>query len=126
MAPLIEALDAEHPGVEVERIDAAADPRRARALGVLGTPTLIGLIGGSEVTRITGRRGRAELEALFAGLDAGTLPGRSRKPSTESLLRAGAGALVAGIGAVTGPAWPLVAVGAVLGVYGLSGMIGRR
>jgi hypothetical protein len=126
MAPLIDTVATEHRGVEVERIDAAADPDCARSLGVVGTPTLTGQIEGSEVTRVTGRRGRAELEALFAGLEAGAVPGRTRRPSTEVAVRAGAGALIAGIGAVTGPAWVLVAAGAALAVYGLSGMIGRR
>jgi hypothetical protein len=126
MAPLIDAVAAEHPGVEVERIDAAAEPERARSLGILGTPTLIGVVDDAEVARARGRRSRRELETLFAGLEAGTAPGRGRTPAAEIVVRVTAGALVAGIGAVTGPAWPLVAVGGLLIGYGLAGTMRRR
>lgn len=126
MAPLIDAVAAEHPGVEIERIDATADLERARSLGVLGTPTLIGFVDGSEVARARGRRGRRELESLFAGLEAGTVPVRAPGSPSEVAVGVGAGALVAGIGVLAGPAWPLVIVGALIVGYGLAGTMRKR
>lgn len=118
MQPDLHAVAADHPGVDLVVVDVGTDPTWARERGILGTPTLIGLRDGSEVFRHTGRRGRTELESLFAAVE-----GRVDPPGVgrfDRTLRVGAGLVLTALGIAMGPAWPLVAVGiAVLVVGGL-------
>ena len=123
MAPLAEAVAAAHPDVVFERVDVSAGDSTAADLRVMATPTLIGFAGGAEVGRVTGRRGRDDIEELFAAARTGARPRRSR---TEAVLRAGAGALLVLIGILSGPAWPLLGLGAALSGYGLIGLLPRR
>lgn len=123
MAPDLDAAAAAHPGVVVERLDAWVDPEGARLLGVRGTPTLVGYRDGIEVVRSTGRSSREALDRMFGEL-AGDDDVSALGPSaTDVKLRSGAGVALVTVGAATGPAWPLVAAGAALVVYGLAGLV---
>lgn len=126
MAPIVEAVAADHAWVALERVDARESPESARGLGVWATPTLIGYAGQTEIGRIVGRRSRAEVARLFEAAGAGGsqvgVPARS-----ESVLRLVAAAVVGAIGLAAGPSWLLLSVAFAIGVYGLRGLIrGRR
>jgi thioredoxin 1 len=125
MAPLVEGVAAAHPDVLFERVDVSSQTATARALRVTATPTLIGFAGDAEVARLAGRRGRHEIERLFAATASGTRP-PPRTSGFETALRAAAGALLVALGVLAGPSWPLVAVGAGVGGYGLAGHILSR
>lgn len=104
------------------RVNATDDPESARALRVLGAPTLIGVKAGMEVFRVTGRRNATELRALFAAVAKGGQP--SRISSQDVGLRLAAGLVLLAIGLVAGPVWPLVVIGSgvvAFGVYPLAG-----
>jgi hypothetical protein len=124
MAPLVEAVAADHPSVRFERIDVSAEAATTRELGVMATPTLIGFAGDAEVARVIGRRERDEIEEFFAATGSGTPPPRASRTDVE--LRVGAGALVVTLGLLAGPSWPLLGFGAALGGYGLAGYRSRR
>jgi len=124
MAPLVETVAAAHPGLLLQRVDVSTDPTRARELRVMATPTLIGLVGDSEVGRLTGRRGREDLEDFFAATESGIHP-PSRASRTEAALQIAAGALLVVLGVLAGPSWPLLGLGTVLSGYGLLGLLLR-
>ena len=124
MAPVVDSVAAAHPDVLFERVDVSGRGPLAEALGVMATPTLIGFNGDIEVGRVTGRRGRDEIERFFTATESGSRPSRTSR--TEVTLRVGTGILLAALGALAGPSWPLVSIGAGLGGYGLLGLIPRR
>jgi thiol-disulfide isomerase/thioredoxin len=101
--------------VDLLRVNASDRPESARALRVLGTPTLIGVSGGTEVFRVTGRRSPTELRGLFAAAAGGGRPPRTANP--DVILRLAAGFVLLGLGLLSGPVWPLLAIGT--GVVGL-------
>ena len=78
MQPDLDAVAEEYQArVDLVVINAAEEPERAAALGILGTPTLIAMRNGGEVARFTGRRSRSELEDLFEAVadgEAETIP----------------------------------------------------
>jgi hypothetical protein len=115
MEPDLSQTAAKHQmSVELIRLDISTKPDAAQALGVRGTPTLIGLADGEEIFRHTGRLRLPELENLFSSLSGGDAPrARSR---TDLVIRVSAGAALTTIGLVTGPSWPLVIIG--FGVLG--------
>lgn len=113
MTPHLEEAALRYAGdVDLLMIDASRNPGIIRELGVLGTPTLIGVRNGSEVFRTTGRRGPTELGALFDSLAKPQNPPAGRGASRVDLsLRAIAGAALIAAGIVAGPAWALLAIG---------------
>jgi thioredoxin-like negative regulator of GroEL len=115
MKPDLDAVAEQHSGmVDLVLLDATEQPAMVAGLNVRGTPTLIAVKDGAEIARFTGRRSRSELTELFtavAGGDAGTLERTSR---SDRVVWATAGVLLAGVGFLTGPAWPLVVFGAAL------------
>ncbi len=116
MGPVIETVAISHPAVDFRVIDVSADPDAAAALGVKGTPTLIGYANGEELFRSTGRRTRAELESMFRSVAGdGTAPVVGRG---DVLLRGGTGVALIVLGLVAGPAWPLVGIGIAVGLFG--------
>ena len=125
MQPHLDATAAQFSDtVDLVRVNAAANPDVVRTLNVMGTPTLIGVHRGVQVFRFTGRRSRAELSDLFravaVGADAAGVGGQ------DALLRVGTGVVLAGIGLVMGPAWPLVAIGAAVTAFGSLPWLTRR
>lgn len=120
MTPRIEKLAAEHdPSVVVQKISVAESPDAAARLGVMGTPTIIGFHDDVELFRVSGRRTPTELEELFSAAAAGSA--RITVGRTDRVLRVGAGAALTIVGALLGPAWPLVGVGAGIAVWGAAG-----
>lgn len=118
MRPTIEAVASRHPEVAFRLIDASTEPDTVTALGVKGTPTVIGYSNGEEVFRSTGRRSSAELESMFEAVAAN----EARIPvvgTGDLVLRVGAGAALIILGLISGPVWPLVGVGMVVGLFGL-------
>jgi len=107
--------------VDLMMIDASAHPETVRALGVWGTPTLIGVSAGRQVFRHTGRRAPAELEDLFLSLANGTAP--SRVTRSDLVARTLGGTVLIGVGLSTGPIWPLVAVGGLVLLWGLAPLL---
>ncbi|MBT8215839.1 MAG: thioredoxin family protein [Acidimicrobiia bacterium] len=117
MRPTIEAVADHHPDVQFLVIDASADPASVAALGVNGIPTVIGYSRGQEVLRSTGRRTRAELESMFEAVTADDAP-MPVLGKGDLMLRVGAGAALITLGLVSGPVWPLVGIGTVVGLLG--------
>lgn len=115
MAPVVERLAQEYAGrVEVLKVNADGEPEAARALGVLGIPTLIVFREGRETARHTGAASAEVIRALFeAALSPGTVPARSLA-SGDRVLRLGAAAGLFGLGLLNGPAWPLILASAVV------------
>lgn len=103
--------------VDLQMINVAEAPDAARELRVMGTPTLIGIRGGEEIFRFTGRRSRSELAELFTVLLTGS--STSFVSGQDSLLRVAAGVLLIGLGFAVGSAWPLIGAGGVAVAVGL-------
>jgi len=103
--------------VDLVTVDVSASPETAGTLGAKGTPTLIGVAGGTEVFRHTGRRTRDQLAEMFEALENGH--GSLKLRNGDPGLAIGAGSILTLVGAVSGPAWGLLYIGiAVLG-FGL-------
>ena len=119
MEPDLDAVSVEQvDSVDLVVIDATRETEQAKALGVLGTPTLIAVRGGAEVARFTGRRSRRELTELFQELAAGdpaSLPAVSR---SDQMVWSLAGAALFGVGLLVGPSWLLVALGVAAAAWG--------
>lgn len=117
MEPHLQAVAEQHAGsVEFIQIDASVDPGTAADLGVRGTPTLIGFRDGVEVVRTVGRLSSSELDGLFTSVAHGTAP--PRLGMRDAVIRIVAGVGVAAVGLLAGPAWPLVAIGAIVTGWG--------
>jgi hypothetical protein len=117
----LDSVSADHPEVALTMINAAEEPEKATALGVRGTPTLIGYSNGEEVFRSTGRRTVTELRQIFDAVADGTPP--PRVGASDIALRVGSGAVLIAIGFVSGPAWVLIGAGALVAVFGLHSML---
>ena len=57
----VEKLDVEHKEVTFTKIDIEEDPERADEFGVKSLPTLVHLVDGKEVARVTGARTKEDL-----------------------------------------------------------------
>jgi thioredoxin 1 len=117
MEPHLQAVAEQHAGaVDFIQVDASVDPGTAAELGVRGTPTLVGFRDGVEVVRTVGRLSSSELDQLFTSVADGTEP--PRPGMRDAAFRIVAGLGVVAVGALAGPAWPLVAIGAVVTGWG--------
>ncbi len=124
MAPSVDDIAAEFEGrVVVEKVNLADSPEVAAKLGVMAVPTIIAKHGERELFRVTGRRSPAELRQLFAAAAHGSTS--FALGGTDRMLRGGSGAALIATGALLGPAWPLIAVGAGLVAWSLLGGSGR-
>lgn len=111
--------------VDVVAIDVSSSPEAVRGLAVKGTPTLIGVKGGNELFRMTGRRNRSQLTEMFETVENGR-PLSSRHLGDTGLALA-TGSLLCGIGVIAGPVWSLVVIGvAVLGYGVMRSLRGRN
>ncbi len=126
MEPALEAVAARHPGVSRVCLDVTADVEAVAALGVKGTPTLIGIVDGVERFRAVGRRTPEELDELFGSLEGDGGAGPSRAGRIDVRVRLAAGVALALVGLATGPTWPLVAVGAGVAGWGTWGATTAR
>lgn len=117
MEPHLRVVADRHAGtVDFIQVDASSDPSTAANLGVKGTPTLVGFRDGVEVVRTIGRLSSSELDDLFTAIAEGTAP--PRLGMRDATIRIAGGLSVAAIGVVSGPVWPLVAIGAVVTAWG--------
>lgn len=108
--------------VDFVTIDVSSSLDPVKAMGVKGTPTLIGVRQGVELFRETGRRSRVQLMAMLENLESGH---RIDRPRTgDAAMTIAAGSILCGLGVITGPAWGLVAIGAA--VLGLGMMRAMR
>lgn len=115
----LQEVAAEFAGqVRFEKINAATDLDAARQWGAMATPTLIGFADGSELFRIVGRRSRSELRAAFGAATNGQAVGGGGRH--DRALRIGSGAVLAAVGALIGPAWPLLIAGLGITAWGLA------
>ena len=118
MQPDLDAVAEEYQHrVDLVVINAAEEPERAAALGILGTPTLIAMRNGCEVARFTGRRSRRELEDLFEAVadgEAETVPSVS---DSDRFVWSVAGVLLTAVGLTIGPSWIMVGMGAALAAF---------
>ena len=85
---------------------------------------MIGYSNGEEVFRSTGRRTSAELDSMFEAVAAEDVP-QPVLGNGDRVLRVGAGAALITLGLVSGPVWPLVGIGTVVGLFGLPPMRSR-
>lgn len=110
--------------VDLKMVNAVEEPDVIRLLGARATPTLIGVREGREVVRVTGRRSRTDLYELFEAITEG---GPVRRMSRQDLmLRLSAGSMLVGVGLGTGPAWPLMIIGAGLLAFGVTPLVRTR
>ena len=111
--------------VVLQRVDASTHHSRARDLGVLGTPSFVGIKDGREMFRRTGRQSRTEIEGMFEAL-ANDVHLQPRRRDNESILAVAAGAVLIGAGMLTGPSLPLAIIGGTLMVGGAGLWLRRR
>jgi thioredoxin 1 len=118
--PLVDSMAAEHLDVDLVMLNTADRRDNTAALGVRGTPTLIGYSGGHEVFRETGRRTSAELRLLFQSVASGSVTPTVGR--VDIALRFGAGAVLTVLGLASGPSWILLVGGAAVGLFGYFAM----
>lgn len=108
---------AEQYGGKVDLIEVNADqqPDLVRQLGVRSIPTLLAVSGGKEVTRTIGAQPPARLAALFEAALTGQQPEPAGIAPVERILRLVVGAGLVALGVFSGPAWPLIVIGGVIG-----------
>lgn len=124
MKPNLEATAADfREEVDLVVVDASRQADAVRQLGVMGTPTLIGVRDGIELFRTTGRRNAEELAALFASTVDGSTRGKPGVARADRLIRVSAGALLVLVGLVSGPTWLLVAIGGVVAASSISDLL---
>jgi len=124
MAPHLETVADEFADtVTLEKVDVAESPEAAARLKVMATPTLIGRSDDQELFRVSGRRTPIELRGLFEAAAAGSA--EVSVGAADRALRVGSGAALAIVGALVGPAWPLVAVGVAIAGWGFATGSGR-
>ena len=114
--PSLAQLGEQYAG-QVDLIEVNADerPDLVRLLGVRSIPTLLAVAGGREVTRMIGAQPPARLGMLFEAAKTGQpLAASGTAPSARILRLAVGGGLVA-LGIFTGPSWPLIVIGGVIG-----------
>jgi len=112
IAPALQRLAEAHTGaVDVWKINADEEPELARALGVLGIPTLIVYRNGEEVSRRVGAQPEGHLAELLDAAHGVPPKAMSATAPLERILRLGVGAVLAGLGFALAGA--LVAFGAV-------------
>ncbi len=115
----LESVAADYSGrVGFELVNAFDELETVRRLGVRGTPTLIGVRAGEELFRVVGRRTRPELEELFEAVATGEKAPASG--GVDVLLRLGSGIVLAGMGLISGPTWPLIVIGFTILTFGVT------
>ena len=67
LAPILDELAAENPGVRVCKVDVDEQPELAREFGIMTVPTLVVFRGGEAVQRVSGVRPKAALLSLIYG-----------------------------------------------------------
>ena len=67
LAPILDELAAENPGVRVCKVDVDEQPELAREFGIMTVPTLVVFRNGEAVHRVSGVRPKAALLALLYG-----------------------------------------------------------
>ena len=120
MAPHLAKAENEYKGkVELPKINADESAELLSALGIRGIPTMIGYNHGREVARITGAMTLANVMAFFASTQESKAFSRHLS-LVERLLRIIPALFFFYLGAVSGPAYWMLAVGVVflfLSVY---------
>ena len=112
MEPDLQATAADFADeVQLVQIDGAETPDLMAELGVRAAPTLIGVGGGVELFRSTGRRSRAELTDLFTTAQAQRQRGTIQMSRADRALRLLVGLVLVGFGLASGPSWVLVTIG---------------
>lgn len=122
---LLAVAESRQGEVVLQRVDASTDQSRARDLGVLGTPSFVGIKDGREVFRRTGRQSRTEIEDMFEAL-ANDVHLQPRRRDNESVLAVAAGAVLVVAGMLTGPSFPLAIIGGIVMVGGAGLWLRRR
>jgi thioredoxin 1 len=61
IAPILEEIAQEHPGLRIAKLNVDDNPDIARRYSVMSIPTLIVFRDGTEVARIVGAKGKAQL-----------------------------------------------------------------
>jgi thioredoxin 1 len=114
--PTLATLAEQYNGkVDLIEVNADQQPDLVRQLGVRSIPTLLAVSGGKEVTRTIGAQPPARLAALFNAALTGQQPEPAGIPPMERLLRLGVGGALVALGVFSGPAWPLIVIGGVIG-----------
>jgi thioredoxin 1 len=108
---------AEQHGGQVDLIEVNADqqPDLVRQLGVRSLPTLLAVSAGQEVTRMIGAQPPARLAALFDAALTGQQPEPAGIAPAGRIIQLLVGAGLVALGILSGPAWPLIVIGGVIG-----------
>lgn len=117
MEPMVDQAASRYEGaVVVEKVNADVQPDRVKELKVRAIPTLIALHGDCEMARLTGPQSQEAIIDLFA-VCGGDLEQAPRKLSrTDGTIRITAAVTLLVVGLMSGPALPLLAAGAIIGV----------
>ncbi len=100
--------------VDVWKVNAHEEPELARALDMLGIPTLTVYHNGQGISRRIGAQPETQLAELFDAA-RGVLPKARRGPAAfDRILRLGVGTVLAGVGLSLDGAWTLIPVGALV------------
>jgi len=67
VAPVLEEIAAENPGIRVCKVDVDEQPELAREFGIMTVPTLVVMKNGEAVRRVSGARPKAALLDLVYG-----------------------------------------------------------
>lgn len=124
--PILHRLEKEYEQqADVWRINADENPEVLRHFNVYGIPTLIAFQGEREVQRGTGVQPSGAMQALFEAAISGKVNASSGIPTMERVLRLGSGALLIGLGAVSGFAGFYLALAVLGGLVAFSGVYDR-
>lgn len=116
MEPIVDQAALEYGSrVAVEKINADEHPGRIRELKVLAVPTLIAVRDDREVARLTGAQSGQAIHELFALATGDQHDGPKRVSATDRIIRLAAGLALLTVGWLSGPAVPLLIIGAAIG-----------
>ncbi|MBE6778517.1 MAG: thioredoxin [Ruminococcaceae bacterium] len=68
IAPVLEEIAAENPGIAVVKVDVDEAPQLAQRYGIVSIPTLLVIKDGQVVTQMVGARPKAQIVAMFENL----------------------------------------------------------
>lgn len=116
VSPALDRLATEFRGrVELVKINVDEEPDAARAFGVLGIPTILGMSGGREVARQVGAAPETVLRRVFEAALRGERPDAPTTTLPVRALRAAAGAGLVAVGWAAGRSGILMGIGLLVG-----------
>ncbi len=115
MDPLFKEVAAKYSGkVELLKVNVDESPEIAQELKIMGIPTTMAYQKGQQVYRKTGFQPVTSLETLFRELSEGKTDIHPQLSPLSRILRLAAGGVLITFGALRGPSWILLGIGAIV------------